>query len=424
MKRKQQAALNFFLGLAALAGAGLLASRMAEHRILAGELAALSEKNAGIRVRPSAAPAPPPGGGRNLLLKPFVAKSGDEARRELVRQLRPESGSGANRDPLNRLAPLLEGLSAEELLAVIGTEPAAQFTLTADLREEKPQEEIDEARARLAALRRLCVIAPEQALAVCAAGAPPKASDQLINVTALALRQLSAENPVSALHWGKENPSLVPNTWPALVLTQVAKADGLDGAVALARREGLLLAESMRWFDIKNLDSVNALMTAVDAERAAAGDSFAGNVRVRGGYQAVAEKISNSLGFGETRKFAEQWTAELPWREDTALLAVQSTLGPDSASQTEAAADWMMDFVPGDRRAAAAEKLMYSLSGWPATLTQWLEKHQAAPWRDPGLAAFARRLAPASPGMAVQWANAISDETLRATTLAAFAKLP
>lgn len=419
MKAKTQALLTFSLGLAAMAAAGLLAVQRGEHQSLARELAALPADAA--RAPRRGTPASPPGGGVNLLLKPLAAKDGDTARKELVNRLLP----GGKRKGFQEITPLLESLSAEELLALIGTESAAEFAPASEGRNNESPEQLADAEVRAAALRRLCLVSPERALAVCAAGAPLKAPDALINVTAFAMKQRAREDPAAAIRWGRENSPWLPANWPGWVLAEVARTDSVASAAALARREGFLLAESMRWCGTDSLESINTLMPLIEAERAAAPEDFAENKLVRQGYQKIAEKISSSLGFEETRNFAEKWMAALPWREDVAILAVESTVGPNSVPETEAAADWMMDFVPEDRRPAAAEKLMYSLVRLgPAAFSQWLEKHQAAPWRDEGLAAFCRKIAPTSPDMAAQWAGAISNESLRTTTLAAFPKTP
>jgi hypothetical protein len=421
MKMKIQALTSSVLALAALTTAGLVVSQRITHQALARELAALppADGHAGTDAGSIPARQTPPGGGPGRLLKTIAAKSGGEARQELVRQLHLERG-GANGDPFKRLAPLLEGLSAKELLAVIGNEPAAKFTLTADGPEGTARQEIDEAIVRLAALRRLCTVAPVEALAVCATGAPDKAADPLLNITALALRERSRANAAAAIRWGKENRFWLPASWPGWVLTDVVNREGLASAAALARQEGVLLAENMGWCDTYSLGEVNTLMTEVDKERAAAPERFADNPLVRKGYRKLAEKVSNTLGFDEGRKFAEKWTVGLPCQEDCALSAVASTLAPDSAAETTEAADWMIGFLPEDRRAAAAESVLGSWSSVnPDVPLQWLAKHADSPWRDPAMAAFCRRLFTYAPDQAVKWASAISDETLRAETLAA-----
>lgn len=417
MKRKPQAVITLSLTLAALVVTGMLVAQKAQHLALVGELAALPTKPAG-NTTGSAAPAAPPGGGQNLLLKPFVGKGGDEARRELVRRLRSGSGSGD-------LAPLLQSLSAEELLKIIGPVLAGSFVELADGAGEASPSERDEASVRMAALRRLCVLTPEQALAFCAAGVTPgtRASDSLLNVTAGALRHWAGENPPAALRWVKANASWLMPGFPSVVLSQVARTDGLAAAARMARQENVSLAAGMGGFDTSTLGSVNELMTEVDRERAASPEAFAGNAAIRRGYRDMAEKVSNSLGFEAGRKFAETWTVGLPWQEEAAFAAVNSTISPDSASQTAAAADWMIGFVPEDRRSAAAEKLISSWAGIdPGAPLKWLGEHVEAPWRDPAIAAYCAGLVTFDADRAVQWAEAISDESLRASTLTACGK--
>lgn len=421
MNAKIRALITFSLGLSAMAAAGLLLEQRATHRALTAELAGTPV----VVVEKLKPVVSPPGGGVDRLLKPFAAKSGDEARREMVRLLQADADSGRNRDPLNHLTSLVECLSAEELLAVIGTEFPARFTMVAQGLNKEPRSDIDEALARLAALRRLCIVAPEQALACCAAGVPAKPADPLFNVAASALRQIVRENPASAIRWCRDNAAWLPASWPAWILPEVARLDGFSGAVALARREGLLLAESMGGFDTGSLTLIDNLMTEVNTERVADPDAFAENSSVMKGYQKVAAKIANTFGFGEARKFAEKWTAGLPWQEDIAQTAFLSTLLPESTPETEAAADWVMGFVPEDRRHAVAGKV---IDAWTETdfapQAGWLEKHWNAPWRDAGVAALCHQMADADPEAAVQWAATISDPDLRTETLSTLSGLP
>lgn len=112
----------------------------------------------------------------------------------------------------------------------------------------------------------------------------------------------------------------------------------------------------------------------------------------------------------------QDWlAAPLPCRSESALAAVRCALTRHPDSGAEAAADWMMNFIPEDQRAAAVADLVSVWAGENFTAPEeWLRKNQAAPWRNAGLAALCRGMASADPGSAAVLASGITDETLRA----------
>lgn len=414
-----RAALTLVLAAGALAALPLLHSVNTEHARLTAELQALP-----LTVSASLAlPALPPGQSARTPFKTLAAADPSAARKEITRRLLRGNGRKYT-DPVKKL---LEPLSAEELEKLIDINSPADFaSFYTSISGPEGGEENAAALGRMLALQRLFVIAPEKAFPLLNPPNPPDSPERLYEMVTLGLEQWVPQDPAAALRWTRDHAAWLPadNRFPLLVLGLLAKTD-MPQACGLAKEQGMNLSEILPGLasSARSRKDADILMEQLTAAPAASPESFSESLRKTGG--DLTGRVGTSLGFEAARQFAEKWAATLPGREDIALTAVKTALARRPDPKAEAAADWMMHFVPEDRRTAAVENLV---NAWAdedfSAPAAWLQKTGNVSWRDAGLAALCRKIAPFDSDAAAQYAASISDDTLRAQALSSPGAIP
>lgn len=318
------------------------------------------------------------------------------------------------------LSAALAQLSLDECAALAASDPDFDFAIKFNLASVPIDERID-AMIRWRAYQKLAEADPVAALRLTEAAPIKETSGDLINLITSALQRWAERDAAAALVWGRARADSLPlGTHHAYMALEALARHDMTNAWAMARQHGFELDQAMAYLSraISSPETGDAFMREIAALQAAAPNGFVGGANQF--YTDLTKRLGNGVGFDDARAFAERWASSIEWRDQVALAAAQSTFSRSPSTQAHAAADWAVAFAPDDRRPAAVESLVTAWAeedfGEPAA---WLQRHAQAPWRDTGLAALCRAVAPHDPAAAAEWAATIRDAELRARTLSA-----
>jgi len=312
----------------------------------------------------------------------------------------------------------LRPLTPDQWAAIVAGDSAFTFAQLFN-RAGVPVDQRIDAIVRWRAWQRLAKADPEAALRLTERGDLKDTSGEMINLITESLQRWATTDPAAALAWGRTQADSLPLgiNHAHMALEALARHD-MAGAWATARREGIDVLQAMAYLSraVATRDACDAFMHEIAALQAAAPHGFVGGANQY--YTDLTEKIARSAGFDEARAFAERWASTLEWRDDVALAAARSTFSRTPNPRTTEAADWLINFTPEPRRAAAAERLVAAWAeedfSQPAA---WLQQYSHTPWHDAALAALCRQIAPFDPAAAAEWAAGIIDPSLRQKVL-------
>jgi hypothetical protein len=372
------------------------------------------------RANPSDNPVSPPTTSAGIPVLELLRRLGEPARQAMA------FGLGLGHPEVTApLSAALAQLSPGECVALAASDPDFGFATQFNLASVPVDERID-AVIRWRAYQKLAEVDPAAALRL-TEGAPIKeTSGEMINLVTSALQRWAETDAAAALVWGRSRADSLPlgQHHAYMALEALARHD-MENAWAMARQHGFELDQAMAYLSraISSPETCHAFMQEIAALQAAAPHGFVGGVNQF--YTDLAKRLSNGVGFADACAFAERWASPVEWRDQVALAVAQTTFSRSPNAQAHAAADWAVAFSPHDRRPAAVERLVTAWAeedfGEPAA---WLQRHAQAPWRDTGLAALCRAVAPHDPAAAAEWAATIKDAELRARSLAALPSPP
>jgi hypothetical protein len=228
--------------------------------------------------------------------------------------------------------------------------------------------------------------------------------------------------------WAQQNPAAATQALMRLPPGPVfddAVASIATGwaAVERERMKPLQWALSLPQGKARDNSLINIMQGWAAADPAAAGN-YALQIKENlplNALQSVARQWSQS----DPRQ-ALAWLDQIPWEEQEESQKRQQILGDVMSiwvrKDPATAANEVIRLPPADAKAALSPVLGYWAGKDLPAATQWVKQLPAGATKDSAIVAVAPQIAQADPAIAVNWAAAIGDESLRQENIESFAR--